>query len=69
MDKETEAYIGGLLTGLVVMGVIMIVAMFALDFNGPAEHYFQNVCEYNNGEVKDDVCVVDGRVFEIKEKS
>jgi len=35
------------------------------DAKSPEGHYVQNVCTYEGGEKQGDVCIVDGKVFEI----
>lgn len=44
---------------------IMIFGVFG-DYDKPEDHYNQNVCQFLGGQMHDDVCVVNGRVVDIK---
>lgn len=57
MDDGTE-YLMGLFTGFVVFLV------FLLFFMPPTAS--ESICEYEGGKMKADVCIVDGKVFDIE---
>lgn len=57
MDFGTE-YLMGLCTGLAVF------LLFLLFFMPPTAS--ESICEYEGGTVHGDVCIVDGKVFDIE---
>lgn len=62
MDYEDFMFLIGLLLGATLGAILVVVAVYM----DPTNERLQYVCEYEGGEVKDDVCIVDGTVLEIK---
>lgn len=62
-----DGFGAGFLLGAIV-GMIMatfVTVVIVVGGQGSSAQQFASICDYENGVVKQDVCIVDGKVFPI----